>query len=48
MNLLGRALLLLLSQSIALADLLPEVVTLGVMGLVLLVLSAVQFHKKLV
>ena len=28
-------------------DLLPEVVTLGVMGLVLLVLSAVQFHKKL-
>src|SRR5690349_7186295 len=30
------------------ADLLPEVVTLGVMGLVLLVLSAVQFHKKLV
>jgi ABC-type multidrug transport system permease subunit len=28
-------------------DLLPEVVTLGVMGLVLLILSAVQFHKKL-
>jgi ABC transporter DrrB family efflux protein len=28
-------------------DLLPEVVTLAVMGLVLLVLSAVQFHKKL-
>jgi ABC transporter DrrB family efflux protein len=28
-------------------DLLPEVVTLSVMGLVLLVLSAVQFHKKL-
>jgi ABC transporter DrrB family efflux protein len=28
-------------------DLLPEVITLGVMGLVLLVLSAVQFHKKL-
>jgi ABC-type multidrug transport system permease subunit len=28
-------------------DLLPEVTTLAVMGLVLLVLSAVQFHKKL-
>ena len=28
-------------------DLLPEVVTLSIMGLVLLVLSAVQFHKKL-
>jgi ABC-2 type transport system permease protein len=28
-------------------DLLPEVVTLCVMGLVLLILSAVQFHKKL-
>ena len=28
-------------------DLLPEVVTLAVMGVVLLVLSAVQFHKKL-
>ena len=28
-------------------DLLPEVITLLVMGLVLLVLSAVQFHKKL-
>jgi ABC-type multidrug transport system permease subunit len=28
-------------------DLLPEVITLSVMGLVLLVLSAVQFHKKL-
>ncbi|MFL6216213.1 MAG: ABC transporter permease [Blastocatellia bacterium] len=29
-------------------DLLPEVITLGVMGIVLLILSAVQFHKKLV
>ena len=28
-------------------DLLPEVATLSVMGVVLLVLSAVQFHKKL-
>jgi ABC transporter DrrB family efflux protein len=28
-------------------DLLPEVVTLSVMGVVLLVLSAIQFHKKL-
>jgi len=28
-------------------DLLPEVITLAAMGLVLLVLSAVQFHKKL-
>lgn len=28
-------------------DLLPEVITLAVMGLALLVLSAVQFHKKL-
>jgi ABC transporter DrrB family efflux protein len=28
-------------------DLLPEVTTLAVMGIVLLVLSAVQFHKKL-
>jgi ABC transporter DrrB family efflux protein len=30
-----------------LMDLMPEVVTLGVMGVALLVLSAVQFHKKL-
>jgi len=28
-------------------DLLPEVITLSVMGVALLVLSAVQFHKKL-
>src|SRR5436305_11804267 len=28
-------------------DLLPEVITLAAMGVVLLVLSAVQFHKKL-
>lgn len=28
-------------------DLLPEVITLAVMGLLLLVLSAIQFHKKL-